>query len=177
MTCSGCTHLNEAGRRYCGQCGLDNRPACVRCGFGNSATDRFCGGCGNTMALAKSAAVGPSMGAAPAGRRVSALPPPPTAFAAAARANDPLPAPPVATFAKPAAAVASAPVAASAVAVDVDGILSAAELQLLITPKVATASRAEPELAKITSPRMTSIPSSRPTREAIAFAHPRAGGQ
>jgi Double zinc ribbon len=146
MTCSGCTHVNEAGRRYCGQCGLDNRPACVRCGFGNSATDRFCGGCGNAMSVAKSAATGPSSGMAPAARRVSALPPPPTSFAAAARANDPAPLPAVAAFAKP--AVASAPVAAAATAVDVDGILSAAELQLLITPKAPAASKAEPELAK-----------------------------
>ena len=142
MTCSGCSHVNESGRRYCGQCGLDNRPACTRCGFGNSASDRFCGGCGNTMG--KAAAVSPSASPA-AARRVSALPPPPTAFAAAARAND-LAAPPMAAVVvqKPVAAVASAP----SVSVDVDGILSAAELQLLITPKPQTTAKAEPELHK-----------------------------
>jgi hypothetical protein len=139
MTCSGCNHVNEPARRYCGQCGLDNRPACVRCGFGNGATDRFCGGCGNAMI--KVAALSSSAVTGSAARRVSALPPPPTAFAAAVRANDPLLSAPVAV-AKPAAA------AASATAVDVDGILSAAELQLLITPKPPTAARAENELAK-----------------------------
>ena len=146
MTCSGCSHVNESGRRYCGQCGLDNRPACTRCGFGNSASDRFCGGCGNGMG--KAVAVGAGTAAATAvsaARRVSALPPPPTAFAAAARAND-LAAPPMAAVVvqKPVAAVASAP----SVSVDVDGILSAAELQLLITPKPQATTRAEPELAK-----------------------------
>lgn len=146
MTCSGCSHVNESGRRYCGQCGLDNRPACTRCGFGNSASDRFCGGCGNGMV--KAAAVGAGTAAASAvsaARRVSALPPPPTTFAAAARANDP-PSPVAVALPKavPAAALAPPP----SVTVDVDGILSAAELQLLITPKPQAAAKAEPELAK-----------------------------
>jgi hypothetical protein len=144
MTCSGCSHLNEAGRRYCGQCGLDNRPACTRCGFGNSATDRFCGGCGNTMG--KVAAVAPgaaTASTAPTPRRVSALPPPPTGFAGTMRPSDLAPPPMAAVVvSKPAAVVAPA------ASVGVDGILSAAELQLLITPKPQTATRAEPELAK-----------------------------
>jgi hypothetical protein len=147
MTCSGCSHVNESGRRYCGQCGLDNRPACTRCGFGNSASDRFCGGCGNGMV--KAAAVGAGAAAASAvsaARRVSALPPPPTTFAAAARANDPLP---VAAVAAPKPAPVAAVVAPPpSVTVDIDGILSAAELQLLITPKPQAAAKAESELPK-----------------------------
>ena len=46
MTCSACGSANEAGRKFCGQCGERLAIACPACGTPNPPTDRFCGECG-----------------------------------------------------------------------------------------------------------------------------------
>ena len=73
MTCPGCGAANEAGRKFCGECGTRLAATCPACGTANPATSRFCGECGTALqggAAAPPAAAdgGSSAGAAtPAG--------------------------------------------------------------------------------------------------------------
>ena len=66
VTCSTCGSANEAGRKFCGECGTRLAVACPACGAGNAPTARFCGECGTALPAATGAATaGP--GTAPTG--------------------------------------------------------------------------------------------------------------
>jgi len=54
-TCTSCRAINQAGRRFCRECGARLPRACPACGFANDDADRFCGGCGAALAAAPAA--------------------------------------------------------------------------------------------------------------------------
>ena len=51
MTCTVCGTLNEAGRKFCGECGAPLGNLCPECGAGNAASAKFCGDCGANLAV------------------------------------------------------------------------------------------------------------------------------
>jgi predicted ATPase/class 3 adenylate cyclase len=50
MTCPACGSENEAGRKFCGECGSPLALACPQCGSPNSPGVKFCGECGAALA-------------------------------------------------------------------------------------------------------------------------------
>ena len=46
MICATCGTANEAGRKFCGECGSALAAACPRCGTSNAPSVKFCGECG-----------------------------------------------------------------------------------------------------------------------------------
>ena len=50
MNCPACGTPNEAGRKFCGECGSRLTAICASCGAVNSPTARFCGDCGSRLA-------------------------------------------------------------------------------------------------------------------------------
>ncbi len=80
MICPACSSPNEAGRKFCGECGTRLAAVCPSCGSPNSPTARFCGECGNVLVTAPSAG---QAGAATAAAGPSPAPAaaPPTAAA------------------------------------------------------------------------------------------------
>ena len=50
MTCVACGSENEAGRKFCGECGRPLAHACPACGAANAPTVKFCGECGTALA-------------------------------------------------------------------------------------------------------------------------------
>jgi Adenylate cyclase, family 3 (some proteins contain HAMP domain) len=50
VTCASCGTLNEAGRKFCNECGNRLEVSCGVCGTANPAGAKFCGECGNTLA-------------------------------------------------------------------------------------------------------------------------------
>ncbi|HYN69745.1 MAG TPA: adenylate/guanylate cyclase domain-containing protein, partial [Candidatus Eisenbacteria bacterium] len=52
MNCPNCGTLNEAGRKFCGECGTRLAVTCAVCGTANAPGVRFCGECGNALASA-----------------------------------------------------------------------------------------------------------------------------
>ncbi len=61
MICASCGTQNDAGRKFCGNCGTRLAVACPVCGSPNPPTVRFCGECGSGM----SGANGPPSSADP----------------------------------------------------------------------------------------------------------------
>ena len=57
IICSSCGTPNQAGRKFCSQCGTGLGVACPSCGTLNPASDRFCGECGTALGAAAPAAV------------------------------------------------------------------------------------------------------------------------
>ncbi len=49
MVCASCGAENQAGRKFCGQCGGRLSLVCGACGSANPSTDRFCGECGSPI--------------------------------------------------------------------------------------------------------------------------------
>jgi class 3 adenylate cyclase/tetratricopeptide (TPR) repeat protein len=49
MRCQACDTENEAGRKFCGECGAALARSCPGCGAPNSPTVKFCGECGSTL--------------------------------------------------------------------------------------------------------------------------------
>ena len=49
MICPNCSSQNEAGRKFCGECGTRLAVACANCGTANAPGTRFCGECGNAL--------------------------------------------------------------------------------------------------------------------------------
>ena len=49
MVCSGCGTTNEAGRRFCVECGARLAAGCPSCGAANPVGAKFCGDCGTGL--------------------------------------------------------------------------------------------------------------------------------
>ena len=90
MICPGCGTENEAGRKFCGECGRPLAAACPRCGTPNPPAAKFCGECGAALVPAGSAAAGGPLPAG-AGRPAGAARPPPhpSPSAASSRSSSP----------------------------------------------------------------------------------------
>ncbi|HEY4190987.1 MAG TPA: adenylate/guanylate cyclase domain-containing protein, partial [Candidatus Limnocylindrales bacterium] len=56
MNCPSCGTVNEAGRKFCGECGTKLAAVCSSCGSANPPSARFCGECGNQLAAGGAAA-------------------------------------------------------------------------------------------------------------------------
>jgi class 3 adenylate cyclase/tetratricopeptide (TPR) repeat protein len=56
LTCAGCGTENEAGRKFCMECGQRLAEACPACGTVNAAGAKFCGECGTVLGGASDAA-------------------------------------------------------------------------------------------------------------------------
>ena len=56
MDCSACGTGNEAGRKFCGECGAPLTVACTTCGTTNPPRSKFCGECGSSLSTATAAA-------------------------------------------------------------------------------------------------------------------------
>jgi class 3 adenylate cyclase len=78
VVCSNCGFTNEAGRKFCGECGSALAAICPSCGASNSPTSKFCGECatplvaGVTAANAAFRAAGPTPSGATAGTSADA---------------------------------------------------------------------------------------------------------
>jgi class 3 adenylate cyclase/tetratricopeptide (TPR) repeat protein len=57
VVCSSCGTPNEAGRKFCAECGSRLGVACAACGTINPASVKFCGECGSTMQTDAAAAL------------------------------------------------------------------------------------------------------------------------
>ena len=55
LVCASCGTPNQAGRKFCAQCGTNLGVACPSCGSRNPASDRFCGECGSALGTAAAA--------------------------------------------------------------------------------------------------------------------------
>ncbi|HLY36326.1 MAG TPA: adenylate/guanylate cyclase domain-containing protein, partial [Candidatus Limnocylindria bacterium] len=68
MTCTSCGTQNEAGRKFCMECGQRLAEACPSCGTINAAGAKFCGECGEALGAASPGAAAPATpaGAVPA---------------------------------------------------------------------------------------------------------------
>ena len=49
VTCGVCGQPNEAGRKFCGECGSPLALACSACGSANAPGTKFCGECGSPL--------------------------------------------------------------------------------------------------------------------------------
>ena len=49
MICSSCGTENEAGRKFCAECGMRLAAICPSCGSANAATAKFCGECATPL--------------------------------------------------------------------------------------------------------------------------------
>jgi len=56
VPCASCGTANQAGRKFCAQCGANLGVACPSCGTRNPASDRFCGECGSSLGTGAAAA-------------------------------------------------------------------------------------------------------------------------
>src|SRR5262245_58545684 len=52
MVCSACGSQNEAGRKFCGECGTALAAICAACGAANGGGAKFCGECGSALTAA-----------------------------------------------------------------------------------------------------------------------------
>jgi class 3 adenylate cyclase len=50
VTCATCGTLNDAGQKFCGECGARLATACPACGISNPPGQKFCGECGTALA-------------------------------------------------------------------------------------------------------------------------------
>jgi class 3 adenylate cyclase/tetratricopeptide (TPR) repeat protein len=58
VNCPACGTLNEAGRKFCGECGTSLSVACPSCGTANVPGVKFCGECGTGLTDAPAMAAG-----------------------------------------------------------------------------------------------------------------------
>ncbi|HJT37088.1 MAG TPA: adenylate/guanylate cyclase domain-containing protein, partial [Actinomycetota bacterium] len=70
MRCPNCGTENEAGRKFCGECGTALAFVCSSCGTPNPQGTKFCGECGSPLTARTSpVTASPPSGAAPAAER------------------------------------------------------------------------------------------------------------
>jgi class 3 adenylate cyclase/predicted ATPase len=70
VICSSCGTPNQAGRKFCAQCGTALGGPCAVCGTVNPASDRFCGECGSALDSAPAARTATAGAEASAERRL-----------------------------------------------------------------------------------------------------------
>ena len=68
MTCPNCGSANDAGQRFCGQCGLALTQACPNCGAPYPDGRRFCGDCGTPLVAGAAPAAATTTGSAASAR-------------------------------------------------------------------------------------------------------------
>ena len=66
MICSACGGSNEAGRKFCGECGARLAAGCPSCGAQNAPGAKFCGECGTALAGTSLSGTGAAAGPVPA---------------------------------------------------------------------------------------------------------------
>ncbi len=69
VSCAACGTANEAGRKFCGECGAALAVACASCGTSNPPGMKFCGECGTAVATAAPDPAAASTAAPPAAER------------------------------------------------------------------------------------------------------------
>jgi class 3 adenylate cyclase/tetratricopeptide (TPR) repeat protein len=69
LLCPACGAANEAGRKFCGECGTSLARACPSCGTANAQTVKFCGECGTALATSATPAATAPTQATPAAER------------------------------------------------------------------------------------------------------------
>jgi class 3 adenylate cyclase/tetratricopeptide (TPR) repeat protein len=65
VICANCGTQNEAGRRFCDECGAGLAAACPNCGQANRPSAKFCGSCGTVLGDGSATAAGGPGGPAP----------------------------------------------------------------------------------------------------------------
>jgi predicted ATPase/class 3 adenylate cyclase len=89
MHCSACGTDNEAGRKFCGECGTALTAVCAACGSANTPGAKFCGDCGAQLGAEAAAPPSPSSAEPVAERKlVSVLFADLVGFTAASEARD-----------------------------------------------------------------------------------------
>jgi class 3 adenylate cyclase/tetratricopeptide (TPR) repeat protein len=73
MRCAACGSENEAGRKFCGDCGSALAAVCASCGSPNAVGVKFCGECGTALAAQPGARASPQAEPAAERRLVSVL--------------------------------------------------------------------------------------------------------
>jgi class 3 adenylate cyclase/tetratricopeptide (TPR) repeat protein len=73
VLCAACGSVNDAGRKFCGECGASLQVACPSCGTTNAPGVKFCGECGTALAASASSAAEPAGSPAAERRLVSVL--------------------------------------------------------------------------------------------------------
>ena len=69
ISCPACGSANEAGRKFCGECGTTLAQTCPSCGTPNAPSVKFCGECGTALGATIAPAAGASVASAPAAER------------------------------------------------------------------------------------------------------------
>jgi class 3 adenylate cyclase/tetratricopeptide (TPR) repeat protein len=70
LLCAACGSANEAGRKFCGECGTAIARACPSCGTPNAPSVKFCGECGAGLSSSTATPADPARGAPAAERRL-----------------------------------------------------------------------------------------------------------
>ena len=65
MTCPSCAAENEAGKRFCTECGTALAVACPSCGASLAGSEKFCGECGTPVGATATTAASTSAASAP----------------------------------------------------------------------------------------------------------------
>ena len=69
LICPSCGSANEAGRKFCGECGTALARACPSCGAPNAPGVKFCGECGTALGTALAPTAAAPTATAPAAER------------------------------------------------------------------------------------------------------------
>ncbi|CAN5225923.1 hypothetical protein BH20ACT13_BH20ACT13_06030 [soil metagenome] len=70
LPCPSCGTTNEAGRKFCGECGSALAQSCPSCGTANAPEVKFCGECGTALATAPATTAQPAASTPAAERRL-----------------------------------------------------------------------------------------------------------
>ena len=69
ISCPACGSANEAGRKFCGECGTALAQTCPSCGTPNAPSVKFCGECGTALGATTAPAAAAPVPSAPAAER------------------------------------------------------------------------------------------------------------